>query len=238
MSKAVFFHIGDSYHLTLAEMAVDTANRAGMDTVMITDMKTPEIEGIDTVIRYEGLVPEPMVANVDAQYRYLIHESEDEHVWFLDTDVLVRRDPTEHLKFKRETLLDITYRWGNALFDAMPFNYGVIHVKPTLKASAFWQHLLREVKSLPLEKRLWYGNQVAMKNLLPQPGTKPDPNWFMEVEAGSNTEGRVTYGIMPLIEFNHSPEDPDDICSRAHILHYKGRRKEFMRQHYEEHFRG
>lgn len=224
MSTAAIFHIGDSYHLQLAAMTVASAKRAGMKTVMLTDMSTPAIEGVDQVCRYPHLPPELMVANIDAQKSYLLSAPTDEHIWFLDTDILIRRDPTEHMPAVWLNYVDmaVTVRRGNHLFEEMPYNYGVIYARPTLRAISLWVQLQDEVRALPLERRLWYGNQIALRKVLGEPGEALDVL----------TPGTSRAGLLPLVEFNHAPTDVDDICERSHVLHYKGQRKQFMADHY------
>ncbi len=168
--------------------------------IQLTDMDTPLIEGC-TAQRIPWS-DELMLWRM----QHLIQLNAPE-VCALDTDVVVQADlrPVFHKPFdvaltKREgPILD---PHGVDLAKLMPYNCGVMFARGT----KFWQACADLIAAMPIEARLWWGDQYAVRLLAPKFNT-------LELKCD---------------EYNYTPSTAYEDVSKRKVVHYKGNRKNWM----------
>lgn len=176
----------------------------GVPVKMITDTKTPAIEGID-VFRvstdgYGEFIP------------WLCHACSliKGEVLYLDSDVVVQRDLRPLLNIPADLVLP--YR-GMKVVDGhmQPFIFGCV----AYKTPAIWTEFVERVQKMPKNERMWYGSQIAAFEM-----------WMEE----NNGRGKWTIVPIPRDTYNYTPKSAEDMNPEAWVLHYKGKkRKEWMR---------
>jgi len=168
-----------------------------------------------------------MVANLDAQIKVLMNTPMGERVLFLDADILVNQyfpwtDADLHVTWRPDVNGDVE------MARQQPYNYGVlgVNVTPATIEAFIWMRA-RILRMTP-ERQRWYGNQLALADLLGQPngGKERRIRWTLE-DAGT----RLTAEELPCSVWNYSPSGPDEDVSGKGILHMKGERKDLI-QHY------
>lgn len=184
----------------------------------------------------------PMAANIDAQFRMAV-EAKGERLLFLDADTLVRYLPTEFSAY----LGDIGATWrdhvgrkpdgtkieGDA--KAMPYNYGVLYASGRSGSIEALLWMRERVMRMKPELRAWYGNQMALVDLL-GPNVRGFCNGTLDTvrtirwdigEIGT----QINVSGMPCERFNYTPESEHEDVSEKYILHFKGGRKDMMRSY-------
>jgi len=128
----------------------------------------------------------------------------DGEILVLDTDVIVQKDITKVFAFDFDVAL--TWRdgpvWadsGQDLAKIMPINCGVMFSR----SPAFWQHCWEWSKEHPGG---WYSDQFAVA-----------ANWR-----------RFNVLRLNCDNFNHTPNSKSEDVSKRYVVHYKGKRKEWM----------
>lgn len=198
--EVVTFHVGSE--CLYAPIMIKTARRYGYTITFLTDEETPVPDGVDHVVRIPWDGKELMVYRL----KHLAEFPRD--ACFVDTDVVFRKDVravmdrefSVALTRRREVILDPN---GVNLTERMPFNAGVMFSKDR----EFWQRAYQASAMLNPAAKDWYGDQLAIAHVATgYPG-------LLELECS---------------EFNHSPNSRfEDLTGRA-IVHYKGRRKDWM----------
>lgn len=118
--------------------------------VQMSDLKTPEVAGVDRVQRIpfiRELMPyrfEHMIALGDAE------------VLFLDSDVIVRKDVSDVFANRFDVALTVRPQRQRVPLH-MPYNTGVIFSR----CQAFWQAALEYTLTLDATAQRWYADQYA-----------------------------------------------------------------------------
>ena len=128
----------------------------------------------------------------------------DGEILVLDTDIIVQNDISKVFAFDFDVAL--TWRdgpiWsdsGQDLAKLMPINCGVMFSR----SPAFWAHCLEWSKEHPGG---WYADQFAVA-----------ANWR-----------RFNVLRLNCDNFNHTPNTKAEDVSKRYVVHYKGKRKEWM----------
>lgn len=165
-----------------------------------------------------------MVANLDAQIYALANTPYGERVLFLDSDTICLKPfPWTNAD------LHVTYRTevnGNpALAKEQPYNYGVLGVNVTQSSVEAFYWLRSRILRMSPDRQAWYGNQLALADLLGQPngGQNRRVRWTFE-DHGSV----LSVCELPCSEWNYSPDSADEDVSGKGILHFKGGRKDLI----------
>lgn len=168
-----------------------------------------------------------MVANLDAQIRVLMDTPMGERVLFLDADTVM-------LKPFPWTAADIHVTWrpdvngDQSAAKQQPYNYGVlgVNVTPATIEAFYW--LRARILRMNPERQAWYGNQLAIADLLGQPnrGKQRRIRWTFEDQGTP-----LSVCELPCSIWNYSPDVADEDVSEKGILHFKGGRKDLI-EHY------
>jgi hypothetical protein len=147
---------------------------------------------------------------------------------FLDTDIIVRDDI--HLDGE----WDFCVTWRDNMGDLsklMPYNFGIwwAHHTPESRWAAMWMYE-RALKLSP-DHQKWYGNQIAMRELL----GPPIPHGIKEVKLSCGMTLKVK--MLPGEVYNFTPEKIEDVSTRK-VIHLKGNRKDLMEHYTAEALRG
>lgn len=210
---------------------------AERNLLIYTDDEAPDwadgLTGHGTGIGLRRMKPgrPAMVANLDAQVDALVHSSRGDQVLFLDADTLLRRE------FPWAPDIDLYATWRdhvNGDRDAakfQPWNYGVVGaVSNAATIEAFFWLRARILQMAP-DRQAWYGNQLALADLLGAYRTEP---WTARIRWTLADEGTaLRVQPLPCNVWNYSPDSADEDVSGKAILHMKGGRKDLM-QHYAE----
>lgn len=201
-----FLHVGKISKV--AQIMVASVKRAmpAAKIVQMTDYDTKPVIGVDEVIRkrYDGRFLMP--------YRMLhLQDFPETDAVFLDTDVVVRKNLTSvfdedfdiGLTIRLEPIIDPT---GVDVTQTMPYNTGVMFSRPTGKA--FWQDAYRYCLALPDEKKEWWGDQLSVKAIADKTSLK--------------------IKTFPCDLYNHTPASENQDLGDKFVVHYKGKRKEWM----------
>ncbi|HSD52846.1 MAG TPA: hypothetical protein VLC47_01705 [Burkholderiales bacterium] len=197
--KVAFLHVGED--LRLPTIMAASAKRLGYELLQMTDEHAPAVPGVDAVVRLPWDGDRLMLYRV--QHLAMLAEP----VLIIDTDVMILRDVRP--VWDREFDVALTRRTGPAfdpngvdLAKEMPYNNGVIFSR----SQAFWRRCYELYREFPLELQRWYGDQYAVRFAAPE---------FNVLE-------------LPVDPYNYSPATPEEDVSGKLIVHYKGKRKEWM----------
>ena len=144
----------------------------------------------------------------------------------MDIDILLQRSPA--VLFDGGFDIGLTYTTDSTLH---PFNAGVILIDPTTRKSPvmnFFTMLDEHVATLGAEHQEWYGDQMALAEIVGAGGVS---NWRGVVD--SETDG-VRLRALPANDWNASlPLDSNDkaifaALPDAGLVHFKGERKGLM----------
>lgn len=168
-----------------------------------------------------------MVANLDAQIYALANTPYGERVLFLDADTICLKPfPWS------DAGLHVTYRTdvnGDPLMaKQQPYNYGVLGVNVTPASVEAFYWLRARILRMSPDRQAWYGNQLALADLLGQPngGNERRIRWTLD-DPGSP----LSVCELSCSDWNYSPDSADEDVSGKGILHMKGDRKSLM-DHY------
>ena len=197
--KVGFLHVGAD--ASLPRIMVESVQQFGYELVQMTDEETPAIEGC-SVVRL------PWDKTKLMTYR-LLHLAElgEPELCVLDTDIIVRRDlsavwglPFDVALTRRGATLDTN---GQDVAKAMPYNSGVMFCREPM----FWKRAHTICAGYPEKFQTWYGDQLAIKQAAPG---------FDLLE-------------LDVAAWNYPPKFEGDYPDTARVLHFKGRRKDWMR---------
>lgn len=222
IEQVCIFHIGNTEHLKYAEATCKTVRKylPGVPIVMATDKDTNGIWGVDFVFRRPDTVdPERlMLANIADQVRIL--EVSRKNTLFLDTDVVLLDGDIDFAVND----YDAAFTWRDnmgQLSDQMPWNYGVIYATPN--AAPLFRQLHAHCSILGPKYHHWYGNQIALAQVLKCPYEDTEMEW-----------NGLRIRALPCAEWNYTPESTDEDTFQAHVLHFKGPRKHMIGHYLEK----
>ena len=173
-----------------------------------------------------------MVANVMAQTRFLLSKDFNTRTAFLDVDVLLV-NPLPHF----DSDLAITWRAAGpkaseelkALYNRMPYNYGVILCNPTSGAKEAMLWLRKRLFERNPQLQDWYGNQWALRELAGPLPRKHGPEDIFSDYRMTDTGEEVCFMKFPCHVYNYTPESPQEKGLKDKVVvHVKGDRKEMM----------
>jgi hypothetical protein len=200
--------------------------------VILTDEKTvfPGDIGADEIRRLPLDPASIMYERTRLQAAYLERLEDGRSCVFMDSDIVVNRDPTE--AFAQDFDVALTWRRG---FPDAPFNGGLILVADAAKGRVFMKRVLDCYRHLLAEPRLaglfdrslkaWWGDQYALAVLV---GYRA----FGERSGDAMIIDGVRAGFLPCDEYNVTLE-PDrqyarDELRRKYFVHFKGNRKAML----------
>jgi hypothetical protein len=198
---ATFLLVGDQ---PWAPLMVESISRVtGYHVVQMSDLTTPEVEGVDEVIRLPMKVP-----LMSFRLKHLANLPYREWVT-LDTDILVKKpladvwdkdfDVAVTKRPPRRVLLD-----GVDIAPEMPYNTGFM----LSREPQFWQDAYDWLRKQNEQRQSWWGDQLAVSEIAKR--------------------NRYNVALLPSSEFNWTPDSPQQ-TSEARVWHYKGAmRKEWM----------
>lgn len=178
--------------------------RQAMPYALVTHMTDKATPKLDADVRVEAAQNLPLMTY---RMRHLAGLPAGEWV-ILDTDVVVQRDLAgvangyDACLTRREVCYD---RDGNNVAEWMPYNTGVMWCN----SPAFWRDAYKVCGKLPERLQKWYGDQVSVR---------------LVAESGRHKVREVD--VNP---WNYSPEREDEDVSGVAVVHYKGKRKGWMR---------
>lgn len=190
---------------------------------------------------YRDAENEPaMLANVRMQLHHLQQAEPGRWVLFLDADTLA----TEY----SGTLAgldgsDVIVTWRDkvngeeaGVASLMPYNYGVVGCESNAQTIEAWTWMYNRICHMHDKYQDWYGNQLALAELVGA-RTRLDTGYERRTTPIRwALEGRVlpiTIEIsqVPCEKFNYTPESIEEDVGGKCILHFKGNRKELMREY-------
>ena len=170
MSRIAFFWTGSN--IVIPQYYVDSIRLVqgkDIEILQLSDQNTPEITGVDCVIRNKLSTP-IMLARLEA---YSQVELDDNYTFFTDADsLLINR---LNIKLSEDILLSrrlidfpINANYpeyyeefeGKMISEVMPFLFGAIAIK---RNNLFFHHLLKICQKLPPRFHRWYGDQFALQ---------------------------------------------------------------------------
>lgn len=180
-----------------------------------------------------------MLANIRTQLEYLHWSKKNSTVIFLDADVLVTQPfVTEQSAYPWEvftTWRDKVNGERNDIATLMPYNYGVIGARAIPNVIEAWTWMYQRVCNMADKYQDWYGNQLALSELIGAP-PKYDERGHRMVKVNWAYEGRYVPReflalMLPCDQYNYTPETIDEDISKRYVLHFKGGRKELMKEY-------
>lgn len=220
-----FFHIGkDVRQPTLMAASIRTTNPLARIR-QLTDISTPQVDGVDECHRIEGDRSSLMLFRAKA---YSLARLADGVNLFVDTDMLVLREISSEefdsakqffvcrRHFNRDALVNINFHGmqmnefaGKTLDTAWPYLGCFI----AARRSGALHEIYEAMQKLPQKYQYWYGDQIALKYC----ATK------LSGSIGSVSE--YQYAFLPDDECAVEAACLDD---RVKIIHFKGARKKMM----------
>lgn len=189
-------------------------------TVLLTDSKSTfsELDEKICIKRFPTQSDAVIFNRLEAQLQFLESLESNQHVVFLDTDMLFVKSFDS--VFQQEFDIGLTFRD----FDSMPINGGLILINSRGIQSGI--RFLKSVKDIfesrYADEKFWWGDQHAL----------------MDVVGMENFQNRVTDRLttndsdlllLPCEEFNFSPHNTLGSLHGLHkskwLLHFKGKRK-------------
>lgn len=194
---------GDGVHWEVAKTLISSCrkNMPGVEIVQLTDDKTPAHEGVQ-VIRLGGEMPM-------AVRRMSLHAMLGGEWLFIDTDCIVRKD-VRHVFDDKDFGVALTDRKGslvgqNEYGKKMPWNIGVVFSRDP----EFWGEVVRNLVTLPTRLQQWEGDQLVVAEMV-------KAGWPVK-----EIPGRI---------YNFTPEQGHESVDHASIVHFKWRRKEWIKE--------
>lgn len=178
----------------------------------------------------------PMIENLAVQYERLAGSDCDANV-FLDGDVVLLRGlplPTfggAHIVATWRDHDSVNEDGSKNLGAAatMPYNYGVLMALRSPAAIEAFLWMRERIKAMNPSLQGWYGNQMALAELLgPKLREAPEDR---EIPWAPEREGnRIRALALPCETWNYTPESLSEDLSAKGALHFKGKRKDMMRE--------
>lgn len=236
-NTAYAWYVRGEAHAAMCRTSVESVKKHdhGARCYVVTDETgfTWSIPGVQ-LLHIEAGMP-IMLANLEAQVGALAAAWTDhfEKLTFLDTDTLLLKPIEAHG--------DITFTWRDSIgldddgekvegiASRMPYNYGVIVVRPGIRAFEAMLWIRERIRVMHGDHQRWYGNQLAVAELAgarPASGTE---SAFRTIPWKLTKHGKsLTVGKIPCETFNYTPQKPDEDVSGKHLLHFKGGKRALM----------
>ncbi len=222
--NVVYFVSGDARYLDYCQMSIDTVRKACPDARIHLYTDLPD--GIEGVTMHEQTEDAPLMVRNTHVWRDFCGSHEGETI-FLDPDVLMVRKPD--LLFLR----DLAFTWRDNLGDfskRMPWNTGVVFARCGKASAVFFDEMATRVKAMPKDDQKWYGNQLALSDMVGSPDRLITTKWKQERHA--LWAARESFGAyiseLPCDMYNWTPEGDEPLMNR-YFVHLKGNRKHRMK---------
>lgn len=194
------------YQRDMAKIMIASVRRAmpGAQIWQIAELKTPRLPGVDAIVRrpFDGFWI-PWLCDALAQ------DIEAPRVLYVDTDIVMRKDCSALFNVPADIVL--TNRGPKVVADRQqPFLFGCV----AYQNRAIWAEIAKRVRAMGDDDKHWWGSQVVAFDL------------WMEQEHGSTAWKIVS---VPCATYNYVPKNADDVPDEAWVIHYKGKRKLWMR---------
>lgn len=168
----VYCLFGDE-HANYAARSAETIKRQDPDAKLVFYVDRPYEQLQSTGGRqmpYPEAFQHPfMIGNVLCQLDWLLNQEPhpDEFTVYVDTDVLHAKPIDRAYLDAKNADIYPTFRTDlGKLSDHMPYNYGVLIVRHTVAAKHAMSWLLQRVMKLQPARQHWYGNQIALRELV------------------------------------------------------------------------
>lgn len=212
--RSINYHHTLAFALTAIETKAPSARR-----IILSDETTQFSPELSAEILRRPFDPSLlMYERLLSQLDYLRSRPTGRATIFLDTDVLVNRNPSEVFSWN----FDIGLTWRKD--HSAPFNGGLIFVGPGSRGLAFLLQVQHCYSSLPNHFKAWWGDQFSLAVVAGYDAFRSRTTNGVEV-AGA----RIAY--LSCEEFNFTPEGPEEDVSGKFFLHFKGPRK-YLIPHY------
>jgi hypothetical protein len=212
----VYRHQGRDEFLELIKDAINSVKKLGYKTVLVGT----KVEGdYDEYIPTENIEPNLALWILYARQCYLESPIFDCNTVFIDPDVLVIR-PVDEL-FEQDFDMAVTERDGPE-----KINMGVQYVKPHAKEKliAFYEDMRARARQYPFNKQRWFGDQKALNELLVEFNDTPCGLKVLRVPCD-------LWNASPSMEKTPEKQERNKrISENAKILHFKGHRKQMMKE--------
>lgn len=172
----------------------------GVKVFMVTDKKTPAIDGIEPArVDTQGFGDFiPWLCNACSLF--------DGEVLYLDSDIVVQKDLRPLFNVPGDLIVP---NRGPKIVDGriQPFIFGCV----AYRHGAIWEEVRDRVLAMPDRMdRAWYGSQVAVYDM------------WMEEQSG---RGKWKIVSIPRETYNYTPKEENDAPAEKWVLHYKGRKR-------------
>jgi hypothetical protein len=174
-----------------------------------------------------------MLVGLEAAFRVLADLGADDELVCLDTDTLAL-GPVDILDEAAD--MAVTYRHGEGdegeLFAKMPYNFGVLAFRGGAGGIEACLWLRERVRGMAQQWQDWYGNQMALAELLPE----APPEGTIDIVRARLRWGPARPGNciavrrLPCSTWNYTPRSIDEDVAGKVVLHFKGDRKALMRE--------
>ena len=206
-----FLHVGADIRLPTLMVRSVKRSMPSAHVVQMTDDASPIVPGVDWSLHkpYDGerLMTYRLEHLADAPPGPMV---------VLDTDVIVQRDLSPLFLEKWDVCLTertgpILDKSGTDVAKLYPYNTGVM----LSRSSSFWSDCYEWCKRASDELQRWYGDQAAVVAMA----------------------GKYETSTLPCDPFNYSPGRPNEDLKDKVVVHFKGRRKEWMPAYAARHLR-
>ena len=192
-------------YLPMLALLEASCRRYGHRHIVLSDVK---VDGYDTFVC--ELPRQLMPATIAAQAQYLrVHDSP---VLFTGVDCVLAGDPLAVLARGFDIAMTVDK------FPECPLNTGAMFVRDCGLALAYWE------KALAVCGNEWGDDQKCLARVFNAPDTPAT------VVVG---EGQVI-DFLPMLPYHFAPRNVDDVRP-ATVVHFRGRRKAFMREYCSRH---
>lgn len=235
---AYAWFIRGAEHAAMCRQSIASVRKADPSAVclVITDEVAPAwAEGLGVMVLWIDSGLPMMMANIEAQICALTMGPQTESLWFLDADILLRAPLPP-------TATDLTVTWRDhvgvndqdekveGVAAEMPYNYGVIGFTPGIGALESLIFLRERIRKMGAGHRQWYGNQLALAELVGAPPKDLAEKRIYRHIPWSLTEGGRVVSIDRLAcdGYNYTPKSAEDDVSFKTALHFKGHARKLM----------
>jgi len=205
--KIAFLHAKQDS--TCARIMLGSARRQmpNAEIIQMTDMDEPPLDGVDTVLR----MPWDGTKDDATKWRLRHLERIDGDVISADTDIVFRRDVSKVFDWDFDIAIarrdgPIMTPDGRDLTKIMAFNSGIMWCRN----NAVWKRCLQWLAKH--DDIGWYSDQMAVNMVLPE---------FHVLKLHADN-------------FNYSPSRIGENLSRRYVVHYKGKRKPWMKEDFPD----
>lgn len=226
MTTYCYWVRGQSFY-EMAQLSIASVKKVDKKAKILIYTDDPDIKG-PNVCRMEPGRP-AMVANLDAQVNAICTTEYGENILFLDADTILKKPfPFD------ETDIFLTWRDHVAIKDGekvvgiakdQPYNYGVVGAQVNCRTMEAFIWLRARILKMTKEHQNWYGNQIAMFDLVGAPEARKTAiiRWAL------NDNGtKLSVKCLPCETWNYSPEGEGEDITGKGIIHLKGNRKDLM----------